>query len=138
MYLTCFKDSLPILSDSYQVIFASKLSYGCWHKPLPYGSVGRRFNPGEDAPPVAGADGDEIRAGGAVIVFFQTIGFADRKLIHNGLFFFGGRAGPAPKSPPEEFYASPFQSNAPKKVTVLGPLLYRTCAASASALTTKP
>ena len=32
MYLTCFKDSLPILSDSYQVIFASKLSYGCWHK----------------------------------------------------------------------------------------------------------
>ena len=37
MYLTCFKDSLPILSDSYQVIFASKLSYGCWHKPLPYG-----------------------------------------------------------------------------------------------------
>ena len=36
MYLTCFKDSLPILSDSYQVIFASKLSYGCWHKALPY------------------------------------------------------------------------------------------------------
>ena len=23
---------LPILPDSYQVIFASKLSYGCWHK----------------------------------------------------------------------------------------------------------
>lgn len=35
MYLTCFKDSLPILSDSYQVIFASKLSYGCWHKGHP-------------------------------------------------------------------------------------------------------
>ena len=41
MYLTCFKDSLPILSDSYQVIFASKLSYGCWHKPLPYGCLSR-------------------------------------------------------------------------------------------------
>jgi hypothetical protein len=35
LYLTCFKDSLPILSDSYQVIFASKLSYGCWHKGHP-------------------------------------------------------------------------------------------------------
>ena len=42
MYLTCFKDSLPILSDSYQVIFASKLSYRCWHKPLPYDG-GRRL-----------------------------------------------------------------------------------------------
>ena len=28
------EDDLPILSDSYQVIFTSKLSYGCWHKRL--------------------------------------------------------------------------------------------------------
>ena len=25
------RQALPILSDSYQIIFASKLSYGCWH-----------------------------------------------------------------------------------------------------------
>ena len=48
MYLTCFKDSLPILSDSYQVIFASKLSYGCWHKGLPYTKI-RFLSVGADA-----------------------------------------------------------------------------------------
>ena len=43
MYLTCFKDSLPILSDSYQVIFASKLSYGCWHGHRPLQESGILF-----------------------------------------------------------------------------------------------
>ena len=71
MYLTCFKDSLPILSDSYQVIFASKLSYGCWHKPLPYADLGLFAHCGTVVPPrgFTGRRGRRpLRKGGDVFV----------------------------------------------------------------------
>ena len=56
-------------------------------KPLPYGNIR------EDAPPFVGADGDEIRAGGGIVVFPQANLFSFGQ-VHSACLPFSRRGDP--------------------------------------------